>query len=84
VVPAKKHQTSARKEIDNNTKRQPEICQGEPRKGKREYVILTTNINEGTRDQLNMTHKGLDVEEEHPDDTMARLVKSEEVHDSIL
>jgi hypothetical protein len=31
-----------------------------------------------------MTHKGLNVEEEHADDTMARLVKSEEVHDSIL
>ena len=31
-----------------------------------------------------MTHKGLKVEEEHADDTMARLVESEEVHDSIL
>lgn len=31
-----------------------------------------------------MTHKSLNVEEEHADDTMARLVKSEEVYDSIL
>jgi hypothetical protein len=47
-------------------------------------LYCTTNINEGTRDQQSMTHKGLNVEEEHADDTMARLVKSEEVYDSIL
>jgi hypothetical protein len=47
-------------------------------------LYCTTNINEGTRDQQSMTHKGLNVEEEHADDTMARFVESEEVHDSIL
>jgi hypothetical protein len=47
-------------------------------------LYCTTNINEGTRDQQSMTHKSLNVEEEHADDTMARLVKSEEVYDSIL
>lgn len=31
-----------------------------------------------------MTHKGLNVEKEHAEYTMARLVKSEEVYDSIL
>jgi hypothetical protein len=31
-----------------------------------------------------MTHKGLNVEKEHAEDTMAGLVKSEEVYDSIL
>ena len=31
-----------------------------------------------------MTHKGLKVEEEHAEDTMARTVKSGEVYDSIL
>jgi hypothetical protein len=47
-------------------------------------LYCTTNISEGTADQPSMTHKGLNVEEEHADNTMARLVKSEEVHDSIL
>lgn len=47
-------------------------------------LYYTKNINEGTKDQQSMTHKSLDVEEEHADDTMARLVKSEEVHNSIL
>ncbi len=47
-------------------------------------LYCTANINEGTKDQQSMTHKGLNVEEEHADDTMARLVKSEEVYDSIL
>ena len=47
-------------------------------------LYCTTNINEDTGDQPSMTHKGLKVEEEHADDTMARLVKLEEVHDSIL
>jgi hypothetical protein len=47
-------------------------------------LYCTTNINQGTGDQLSMTYKGLNVEEEHADDTMARLVKSEEVHNSIL
>jgi hypothetical protein len=47
-------------------------------------LYCTTNINEGTRDQQSMTHKGLNVEKEHAEDTMAGLVKSEEVYDSIL
>ena len=47
-------------------------------------LYCTANINEGTRDQKSMTHKGLNVQEEHADDTMTRLVKPEEVHDSIL
>jgi hypothetical protein len=47
-------------------------------------LYCTTYINDGTVDQPSMTHKGLNVEEEHANDTMARLVKSEEVHDSIL
>ena len=47
-------------------------------------LYCTTNVSEGTRNQQRMTHKGLNVKEEHADDTMARLVKSEEVHHSIL
>jgi len=47
-------------------------------------LYCTTNINKGTRDKQSTTHKGLNVKEEHADDTMARLVKSEEVHDSVL
>ena len=47
-------------------------------------LYCITNINDSTGDQPSMTHKGLNVEEEHADDTMARLVKSEKVHDSIL
>jgi hypothetical protein len=47
-------------------------------------LYCTKSFNEGTRDQQSMTHKGLQVEEEHADDTMARLVQSAEVHDSIL
>jgi hypothetical protein len=47
-------------------------------------LYCTTNINEGTKDQQSMTHKGLNVEKEHAEYTMARLVKSEEVYDSIL
>lgn len=47
-------------------------------------LYYATNLNKGRRDQLSMTHKGLNVEEEHAEDTMAGLVKSEEVHDSIL
>ena len=49
IVAAKKHHTLASscawKEIDNNTKRQPEIRQGEPREYKREYVILHNKMS---------------------------------------
>ena len=47
-------------------------------------LYCTRDFNEGTRDRQSMTHKGLDMEEEHAEDAMAGLVQSEEVHDSIL
>ena len=37
-------------------------------------LYCTTNINEGTRDQQSMTHKGLNVEEEHADKVVTTLV----------
>jgi hypothetical protein len=47
-------------------------------------LYYITKIKECIRNQQSMMHEGLKVEEEQVDDAMARLVQSEEVHDSIL
>jgi hypothetical protein len=47
-------------------------------------LYCTKKFNEGTRDQQGMTHKGLEVEKEHADDTMTGFVQSREVDESIL
>ena len=71
-------------EVDKDAEGEPDVCQSEPGKQKREGVVLNldrklTKVLEGS-----FTHQGLDMEEKHAYHAVTRLVKPEKVDQSVL
>jgi len=76
-----------REKIDDDTERKPQVGKGEPGEDKGEGVILQAqvpvSIIPDSRCVGRTTHQGLDVEEEHPNNPVARLVHIEEVNERV-
>lgn len=70
--------------FDDNRKRKPQVGQRKPREDQGEYVILCRLIISHADSHADLTYKGLDMEEEHPDRVVPGLVQLEEVHSGVL
>lgn len=61
-----------RDEINDNTERQPDVCQREPREDQGEDVVLRQELSDAARWSAGgTTYECLNVEEEHADDAVA-------------
>ena len=60
-----------RDQVNDDTESQPDVCEGEPREEQGEGVVLFRELGWSHSKYKMTTYQALDVEKEHPNETMA-------------